>query len=318
MASTLAAKIKNRDSSFIILLFRIKNKVKFECNKLINFISINNILKDNSSYFDDDAWNNAFEELKYEGICKLPIKIKIPAKYQSTVNLLSEKNYDNFIRPKETVKSSNKFGKCSIDLDINSEIFKSIFTKESYTIISNYYKRQFWVRNSPCLKTDIQKDRKEEYDQGFYHLDHCERQLSLVVLLNNTTNQSTHTLFINKTNQKSWFFQNHNRKSIKFMKKSKQLSEKNTVSKIVGNSGDVFLFDAGNGVHKGCYGSDRAMIHLNFAQMRYYAEYNENYEKIQLLNKNTHYDIHINEEFGSYLNKNSWSFINFKYTSNKF
>jgi hypothetical protein len=318
MALTLTEKSKQEKFDLLALIYRIQNKIKFEFNKLNNYFTISKLAKDSERYFDDTEWNFAFENLKNKGVCKLPIKINIPSKYQVVANLHSKNTYDKFITPKETIKGSDSFGKCSIDLDINSEIFKSIFIKETFNIISNYYKSFFWVRNSPCLMTDIKKDREMDYDQSLYHLDHCERQLSIIILLNNTTEESTHTRYITYTNNKSWFLQNHNRNSSKFKEKAKKLSKKNAVSKLIGNSGDVFLFDAGNGLHKGFYGSDRGMIHLNFAQMRYYAEYNDDYEKIHLSNNNTHYDIHINEEFGSYLNKNSWSFINFKYTSNKF
>jgi len=71
-------------------------------------------------------------------------------------------------------------------------------------------------------------------------------------------------------------------------------------------------------LHRGVYGTDRAMIHLIFAQMRYYADYNDNYENIQLSKNSKHYDVLVDNEFREHLKNNQWEYKNFKYTSNKF
>jgi len=230
MALTLTEKAAQRKFNFLTLFNRIQNRVKLEFNKLSNFLVIKKLSRESKNYFQDDYWNIAFENLKNNGICKLPFKIKIPQKYQLVKNLYDENIYDKFIKPKETITGSNLYGQCSIDLDINSEIFKSIFTNETFTIISSYFKKNFWVRNAPCLIIDIQKDREMEYDQGLYHLDHCERQLHIIILINNINEESTHTGYITKTNQKSWFFQNSNRTNENFKKKSKNYADRNLVS----------------------------------------------------------------------------------------
>ena len=318
MKLTLKDQITQNKFNISTLMHRVINKTTFEINKLTNFVAIKKLSKDNNQYFLEKDWNTAFENLKNCGICKLPIKIKIPGKYQVVKNLHDEKTYDEFLNPKEQVLGSNLYGQSSSDLNINSEIFKDIFTKNTFKIISKYYKKNFWIRNAPCLITDIKKDRKMDYDQSLYHLDHCERQLTLIILLNNTNERSSYTAFINKTHQKSWFFQKHGRNSKSFKKKSQGYADKNLVSKVIGNAGDVFLFDAGNGLHRAVYGEDRAMIHLIFSQMRYYAEYNKNYENVQRSQNSKHYEVLIDDKFSTHLKQNSWSFKNFKYTSNKF
>ncbi|MBT7900231.1 MAG: hypothetical protein HN601_04710 [Candidatus Marinimicrobia bacterium] len=294
------------------------NKIRFEINKFYNFITINKLAKDDTKHFEENDWNTAFEDLKNNGICNLPIKINIPEKYQNVKGLHDEKSYDNFIIIKEKISGSDKTGKCSIDLEINSEIFKRIFTKEVYKIISKYYQKDFWVRNSPVLITDIENDRRSDHSQGYYHLDHSDRQLSLIILLNNTDENSTHTAYINRTNQNSWIFKSENKFNKNFKKRANNYADTNVVSKLIGQAGDVFLFDAGNGLHKGVYGKDRGMIHLNFSQMRRYAGYNDKYEKIKLAEKSKHFEILIDKEFRDHLNKNLWGFKNFKYTSTKF
>ena len=90
------------------------------------------------------------------------------------------------------------------------------------------------------------------------------------------------------------------------------------MSKVIGNAGDVFLFDAGNGLHKGVYGEDRALIHLIFSQMRYYAEYDKNYENNMRSQDSKHWEVLIDDKFSMHLKQNLWNFKNFKYTSNKF
>ena len=302
----------------IMNIMNMASKIRFEMNKIYNFITINELAKDYTRHFEENDWNTAFENLKNNGICNLPIKINIPEKYQNVEGLHDEKSYDNFIAIKEKISGSDKKGKCSIDLDINSEIFKRIFTKKVYQIISKYYKKDFWIRNSPVLITDIENDRRNNPNQGFYHLDHCERQLSIIILLNNTDENSTHTAYIKKTNQNSWFLKSENRFNKNFKKKANDYADTNGVSKLIGQAGDVFLFDAGNGLHKGVYGKDRAMIHINFSQMRRYAGYNEKYEKNQLAKNSKHYEILIDKEFINHLNQNLWGFKNFKYTTMKF
>jgi len=318
MNLTLKEKITQNRFNIFVLINRMINKIHFEINKLINYVAVKKLTKDNNKYFLEKDWNTAFENLKNDGICKLPLKINIPKKYQQVKNLHDENIFDEFINPKEKLLGPNIYGQCSTDLNINSEIFKNIFTKNTFNIISKYYKKNFWIRNAPCLITDIKKNRERDYDQGFYHLDHCERQLTLIILLNNTNAKSSHTAFINKTHQKSWFFQNHNRFSKNFIKKSQGYADKNIVSKVIGNAGDVFLFDAGNGLHKAVYGEDRAMIHLIFSQMRYYAEYDKNYENIKRSQDLKHYEVLIDDKFSMHLKQNLWNFKNFKYTSNKF
>ena len=113
-------------------------------------------------------------------------------------------------------------------------------------------------------------------------------------------------------------FIKENRFSKKNINLAKKLELKYSVKNITGSSGDVYLFDAGNGLHKAVYGDDRYIIHLNFASMRRYSNYDKNFEKIEKLKGNTYYDAPLSEEFTSFLKKNNWSFENFKYTSNYF
>ncbi len=284
-----------------------------ELNKLKNYYQIKNckkLLKKNNL---KEEWSSSFRDLVNDGLTKLPIKIEIPDIIQQSEFFCENQNYKNFIILENPLPKFDQYGKAQIEININSLIFRKIFSKDLFNLINLYYKKNFWLRNSPVIILDKKNERTNIHDQSFFHLDHCERQLSLVILLNKITTKNTHTEYIKSSNNNSWFLSGHNRKKKAFIKKINEIKKNNSIIKIIGEPGDVFLFDAGNGLHKGIYGDDRVLIHLNFAQMRLYANYDEDFEKKELLKKNLHYNINMDESLKKFLNENSWKKSNFKY-----
>ena len=86
---------------------------------------------------------------------------------------------------------------------MNSDFFlKKIFTKELFLLIKSYYGKKFSLRNRPHLRLDLKEFRKEEKEHNYFHLDHCERQIHMVILLNDLDENSTHTQYIPETNKK--------------------------------------------------------------------------------------------------------------------
>ena len=285
--------MKKKIGNFKILFYN-------ELNKLKNYYQIKNckkLLKKNNLR---EEWSSSFKDLVNNGLTKLPIKIEIPDIIQQPEYFCENQNFNNFIILENPLPKFDRYGKTQIEININSLIFRKIFSKDLFDLINLYYNKNFWLRNSPIIILDKKNKRTNIHDQSFFHLDHCERQLSLVILLNKITADNTHTEYIKSSNNFSWFLSGHNR-------------QKDSFIKIVGEPGEVFLFDAGNGLHKGIYGDDRVLIHLNFAQMRLYASYDEDFEKKELQKKNLHYSINIDESFRKFLNENSWRMSNFKY-----
>ena len=232
--------------------------------------------------FSNAKWQESLDEFIKNGCVKLPIQldlsylnnlediIELSKKNKNNDNLIVDYNFSDF----------TKYGKSFSKVNLNSKIFKSLFTLDLNNFISSYYNDEnFWLRNSPTIILDVKNKRIQEHGQSYYHLDYCENQLTIIVLLNDTNEHSTRTRYITKTHKLQWIFKNINRTNIKFIKKCAELELCYPIKDIYGKKGEVFIFDAGNGLHKGVYNEDRFILHLNIARKRQYANYNKNFEK---------------------------------------
>ena len=289
----------------------IKIKTIIQYNRFINLVNIfkSNLIKKNSF-----EWQDELEQLQENGFVKIPTTVNL-----EKIDSFISNNYQNsnYIKLQSKMPEIDQFGVASIELDINSEIFtEHIFSKNLKKLISEYYKKKFWLRNAPIFRIDVEKKRTDEsnrFQQRLFHLDFTERQLSLVVFLNDLHDNSSHTEYVPRTNKKSWFLQNDERTNLKFQKKVNKLIKKNGIKKIIGKKGEIYLFDAGNGLHRGFPGDDRYIIHLNFAQMRRYAYYEKDYESNQETKKNDYFKIYPSKEAYDKFLKNNWHKENFKY-----
>lgn len=295
-----------------MLIKKISQRLRFEKNKLENFFTINNI-KLSKKFKLNNQWEESYNQLKNNGVCFLPIKIKIPRELRDPNYFINTENYDDFIILKKKIPNFDQYGKSQIEINFNSKIFRLIFSDNLRKLIHNYYQKEFWLRNAPVLIIDKESERKINHDQNLFHLDHCERQLSIMILLNDLTVENSHTQYISGSNKKSWIFINDNRNCPKFKERVQNIKNNSNLINIVGRSGDVILFDAGNGLHKAVYGKDRAIIHLNFSQMRMYAKYNKNFEKEQRYQGSIHYKIFREQETKSFLDNENWISKYFKY-----
>ena len=259
-------------------------------------------------------WVEELRQLQEYGFVKIPTTTNLE-KIDSFI--LNKYQNSDYIKLQSKMPEINQFGVSSIEVDINSEIFtEHIFSKNLKKLISEYYNKKFWLRNAPIFRIDIKNkrtDNSDKFQQRLFHLDYTERQLSLVIFLNDLNDYSTHTEYVPKTSKKSWFLQNDERTNSKFQKKANKLIEKNGIKKIIGKKGEIYLFDAGNGLHRGFPGDDRYMIHLNFAQMRRYAYYEKSYEQTQGIKENKYFKIYPNKVTYDKLSKNNWHKEELKY-----
>ncbi len=263
-------------------------------------------------------WKKSLNEMRNFGITKLPIKILLPfeiAKDNQINNVNSEliKN-QNFLKTDSELPSPNNFGFSLTLLDVNSEFFlKKIFTKELFLLIKSYYGKEFSLRNRPHLRLDLKDYRKEEKEHNYFHLDHCERQIHMVILLNDLNENSTHTQYIPETNKKSWLFINEERKRKDFQEVVSKYKDQYGIERIIGKRGDVFLFDAGNGLHRACYGNDRGIIKLMWAQFRKYAQWDKDYLKNKIATNEKQGFIELSDESLKELKENFWDKEYFSY-----
>ena len=253
---------------------KYRSKVNF-FRYLASQINLRNKDYSKDNYKLNEVWKKSLYEMRNFGITKLPTKILLPFDINKNDQIRTTndelKKITNQLKVDSNLPNPNKFGFSLTLLDINSDFFlKKIFKKELFLLIKSYYGKKFSLRNRPHLRLDLKEFRKEEKEHNYFHLDHCERQVHMVILLNDLDENSTHTQYIPETNKKNWLFVNEERKREDFQKLVSKYKEQYGVKKIIGKRGDVFLFDAGNGLHRACYGDTRGMIKLMWAQFRKY------------------------------------------------
>ena len=220
-------------------------------------------------------WKSALKQMREEGFAEIPSllsKEEINNIESIDNNLLLDhfnKGLIPGIKPWANTKSMEYgYGAATYDVDNLSPLLQKPSFWSSLEWLTECYlgSSHFWVRNLPVLRYDSKKHRKTLHRQKFFHLDHGTRQLSMILLLNPTSDKSTCTEIIPKTNKSPRFgYELSPRDNPKFIDHAKREKKKNGSIKIFGKVGSTYLFDAGNTLHRGNYGEDRLMLHFNFA-----------------------------------------------------
>ena len=112
-------------------------------------------------------------------------------------------NCENSSKDKFKILKKSENGIESIAIDANSDfISKYILTKEILEILGNYYGKKFYLRNNPTI--EFTYENKKSNAQKF-HLDWGLKQVSIMVNLNDTNNQSTHMEYLLGSNKQYKF-----------------------------------------------------------------------------------------------------------------
>ena len=53
---------------------------------------------------------------------------------------------------------------------------------------------KIFTRNRPHLRLDLKEFRKEEKEHNYFHLDHCERQVYIILLNDLDENSTSYTI----------------------------------------------------------------------------------------------------------------------------
>ena len=135
-----------------------------------------------------------------------------------------------------------------------------LFDEDLIDIVEYYTGRTMYYRNFPLLTRHVTKLIQSNSHQSKYHIDGGLRQISVIMLLNDLTEDDIHTEYALKSNK--WF----NFSNDRFRFEDADIEHKFKIGRIIGKKGDVFLFDPGNGYHRAVYNSnsDRRILHLNF------------------------------------------------------
>jgi hypothetical protein len=132
-------------------------------------------------------------------------------------------------------------------------------------LIGSYFGRQPYLRNFPMLlNTEFQK--KEETDvQEHFHLDGGTRQVSCIFLIEDLDEEMTCTEFASRSHREFLPISHY---LDRWKIDNAEIESKYEIVRLCGKAGDMIVFDAGNGYHRGRFvpKTSRKMIHLNYTQ----------------------------------------------------
>jgi hypothetical protein len=190
--------------------------------------------------------------------------------------------------------TSNEHGIKGINVDIQSEfLWRYIFSKENYEILRAYYKGEFYLRNNPYIA--ISYDKESHGAQNF-HVDWGLRQCSIMVNLTDIDSSSTHMEYLLGSNRRYWFKHPH-RLNVKFKTIVATFMRLNPTALFTTASpkNTMFIFDAGNGLHRQVPGGKRIILHLNFVDNLAYTGWKHGWKPADAF-KESHWFSEITEK----------------------
>ena len=159
---------------------------------------------------------------------------------------------------KDTYKSGGTDIRCSISL-ADAGCRDLFLSRDLATTLYHYYGRQPYFRNQPLIQK-IALREGDAISNGQFHVDHL-RQVSVMLLVNDITENDTHMEYCVGSNQRNLLMEGIEMDG----ERCKTLYPKYPVFKCTGKKGTAFLFDT-SGIHRANYqrNSTRKILHLNF------------------------------------------------------
>ncbi len=135
----------------------------------------------------------------------------------------------------------------SLYISYRDPMFEQLLcNKDLASLLYNYFKRQPYYRNPVHLTKDSFSREIIGRTSSKYHLDGGFHQLTIILSVNDTEENDTHTKYASGSHKKYRYKSVADRDSI-----SESWVEQNwPITRIVGKKGSVHVFDAGNGFHK--------------------------------------------------------------------
>ena len=197
------------------------------------------------------------KQLEKAGIVQVPDFPQVLIDLMSTVNQLHSKNLiiNNEVDPAPGV--SNR-----LIVSLRNEMLQKYLSNIVAPYFQGYLGKQYVIRGNPRVvynkATNVQPADR-------FHIDFGLHQLTLQVLLNDVDDSMTHMEYLEETNFSSWFTP---RASLFTSRKPEEFLPYKKRTKIIGDAGTAFLFDAGNGYHRAkvssVEGEGRKLFSINF------------------------------------------------------
>lgn len=132
-------------------------------------------------------------------------------------------------------------------------------------LVGSYYGRQAYLRNFPMLINTEFKEKEETDFQEHFHLDGGTRQVSCIFLIEDLDEEMTCTEFASRSHREFLPISHY---LDRWKIDNAEIQRKYEIVRLCGKAGDLIVFDAGNGYHRGRFvpKTSRKMIHLNYTQ----------------------------------------------------
>lgn len=143
----------------------------------------------------------------------------------------------------------------------NPQLFRLFFHEDLMAMLNKHYQTQAYYRNlSAVINTSYNAQNNTEDIQGLFHLDGGLDQISIMLLVNDITENDTHMEFCLKSTHTK------HKDISRFNKDQKEITNRYEITHCVGKAGTLYIFQAGIGYHRAVYksGSVRKMYHANF------------------------------------------------------
>ena len=237
----------------IILTYFVLNIRRYIAEKKLQKITNNDLFNNGFVKFNND---NGKKLAKY-----LEEIIKDPGSCESS-------KLGNF-----KINYKDSFGIKSIIIDSSSEfLHEYVFTEEILKKLKNFYGKEFYLRNNPTI--EFSYNINEKNDSQKFHLDWGLKQTSVMINLNEITEDLTHMEYIKKSNKQYKFMGPSRISKREIINSEKNYKNLETV-KTTGEIGQTSIFDAGCGYHRQVSGGKRVILHLNFTENLVYTRWNK-------------------------------------------
>jgi hypothetical protein len=215
------------------------------------------------------------EEFKSSGI------VQFDQTFSELADALNEEFFDNFAgenldltspgyKKKFDVTNYQRVGLStwSETTMLHPKLFSFFANTRLISLISEYYGRQAYYRNLPVL-TQTTVPESYDIDPTYkFHVDYGLRQVSLMLLLNDLTESDTHMEYavgshLVKLPQSMI--------EDRFSFEDSIVEGKYSLRSLIGKKGTLFIFDAGNGLHRAVPkpGTTRRILHMNLTSGSY-------------------------------------------------
>lgn len=151
---------------------------------------------------------------------------------------------------------------------LNPTLLKFFSNERLIKLVNDYYGRQAYYRNLPVLSETSVRDSSAQDATYKFHVDYGLKQVSFMLLLNDVSMDDTHMVYANGSHLKTL---PHSMVSDRYSFDDEIVFSKYQLTHVVGKKGTLFIFDAGNGLHRAMPkpGTTRRILHMNMTTGHY-------------------------------------------------